>query len=108
MKLEDLMIGNHVLFPHGIDTVVELAYDESARPYVSFAASATIFHDPLDKVKPIPLTKKFVDDNDLDGRFSDGCLYKNNICLSSVHEVEQYLKLEKKTKVLKFDSYESK
>lgn len=60
MKATDLMIGDWVQFPHGIDKIVDLPYIAGKGICASFAASATLFPVEIDKLLPIPLTKEIL------------------------------------------------
>lgn len=63
MKAEDLMIGDLVKFPHGIDKVCDLPYVEGKGICASFAASATLFPVPVEALEPIPLTPEILEKN---------------------------------------------
>jgi len=60
MKKEDLMIGDWVNFNGTIDKVQEILYVEEKGYCASFAASATLFPIPLDKITPIPITPEIL------------------------------------------------
>lgn len=63
MKAEELMIGDLVKFPHGIDKVCDLPYVEGKGICASFAASATLFPVPVEALEPIPLTSEILEKN---------------------------------------------
>jgi hypothetical protein len=63
MKANELMIGDWVMFPNSIEKVQEVAYIEGKGYCASFAASATLFPIPIDKLKPIPLTPEILEKN---------------------------------------------
>lgn len=63
MKAEDLMVGDLVKFPHGIDKVCDLPYVEGKGICASFAASATLFPVPVEALEPIPLTPEILEKN---------------------------------------------
>ena len=63
MKAEELMIGDWVRFPSGIDKVVDLPYIEGKGICASFAASATLFPIPVAMIEPIPLTPEILEKN---------------------------------------------
>lgn len=63
MKASDLMIGDWVIFQHGIDKIVDLPYIFGKGLCASFSASATLFPVPIEKLKPIPLTPEILEKN---------------------------------------------
>lgn len=63
MKANELMIGDWVMFPHGIDKIVDLPYIEGKGLCASFAASTTLFPVSVERLKPIPLTPKILKKN---------------------------------------------
>lgn len=63
MKAEELMIGDLVKFPYGIDKVCDLPYVEGKGICASFAASATLFPVPVEALEPIPLTPEILEKN---------------------------------------------
>jgi len=66
MKANELMIGDWVMFPNSIEKVQEVAYIEGKGYCASFAASATLFPIPIDKLKPIPLTTEILEKSGLE------------------------------------------
>lgn len=63
MKAKDLMVGDLVKFPYGIDKVCDLPYVEGKGICASFAASATLFPVPVETLEPIPLTPEILEKN---------------------------------------------
>lgn len=63
MKANELMIGDWVMFPHGIDKIVDLPYIEGKGLCASFSASATLFPTPIEQLKSIPLTPEILEKN---------------------------------------------
>lgn len=63
LTVSDLMIGDWVQFPHGIDKIVELPYIAGKGICASFAASATLFPIEIDKLRPIPITPEILAKN---------------------------------------------
>ena len=61
MKANELMIGDWMKFPGGtIDKIVDLPFIEGKGLCASFAASATLFPFPIEKIEPIPLTPEIL------------------------------------------------
>lgn len=120
MKKEDLMIGDWVNFNGTLDKVQEISFIDKPNYLgycASFAASATLFPVPLDKVTPIKITRDFLEKNltmstDYMGnkyfiddkyiffvRFSQICMKTNDmnhelvICnCDYVHELQHFIK----------------
>lgn len=63
MKVNELMIGDWVMFPNSIEKVQEISYVCGKGYCASFAASATLFPISIDKIKPIPLTPEILEKN---------------------------------------------
>lgn len=63
MKAEELMIGDWVKFPIGIEKIIDLPYIEGRGICASFAASATLFPVEVDKLEPILLTPEILEKN---------------------------------------------
>lgn len=63
LQAKDLMIGDWIMFPNSIEKIQEVAYVEGKGYCASFAASATLFPIPIDKLEPIPLTKEILENN---------------------------------------------
>jgi hypothetical protein len=63
MKANELMIGDWVMFPNSIEKVQEISYVCGKGYCASFAASATLFPIPIDKLKPIPITPEILEKN---------------------------------------------
>lgn len=63
MTREELMIGDWVKFPNGIEKIVDLPYIEGRGICASFAASATLFPVPVEALEPIPLTPEILEKN---------------------------------------------
>lgn len=63
MKAEELMIGDWVKFPNGIEKIIDLPYIEGRGICASFAASATLFPVKVDELEPVPLTKEILEKN---------------------------------------------
>lgn len=63
LNCKSLMIGDWVMFPNSIEKVQEVAYVEGKGYCASFAASATLFPIPIDKLKPISLTPEILEKN---------------------------------------------
>lgn len=55
MKAEELMIGDLVKFPHGINIVRDILYVDGVGLCASFAASATLFPVEVEKLAPITI-----------------------------------------------------
>ena len=72
MKAQDLMVGDWVKFPYGIDKVVDLPYVEGEGLCASFAASATLFPVRIDIIAPIPLTPEILENNGLKHLYTYG------------------------------------
>lgn len=53
---EELMIGDVVVFPHGIDKVVDILYVDGKGLCASFAASATLFPIEVERLAPFTMT----------------------------------------------------
>lgn len=67
LRAEDLMVGDLVKFPYGIDKVCDLPYVEGKGICASFAASATLFPVPVGMLEPIPLTPEILEKNGFSG-----------------------------------------
>ena len=64
LRANELMIGDWVKFPGGaIDKIVDLPFIEGKGLCASFAASATLFPFPIEKIEPIPLTPEILEKN---------------------------------------------
>ena len=76
IRAEELMVGDLVKFPHGIDKVCDLPYVEGKGICASFAASATLFPVPVEALEPIPLTPEILEKNGFEKLGYDGWEYK--------------------------------
>lgn len=72
MDRKQLMVGDLVNFNGTIDKVQEILYVDGKGYCASFAASATLFPVPLDKITPIPLTNDIIGKN---GFHHNGLVY---------------------------------
>ena len=63
MKAEELCIGDWVIFPQGIDKIVDLPYIEGKGLCASFATSATLFPVPIEQLNPVPITPEILEKN---------------------------------------------
>jgi hypothetical protein len=68
MEAKDLMIGDWVEFPIGIDKIVDIIYVVGRGLCASFAASATLIPVEIGKLKPIPLTTDILEKNGFERR----------------------------------------
>ena len=58
MKAEELMIGDIVMFPHGMDTVRDIVFVDGKGMCASFAASATLFPIEVERLTPLTITEE--------------------------------------------------
>lgn len=58
MKAEELMIGDIVMFPHGIDTVRDIVFVDGKGMCASFSASATLFPIEVERLTPLTITEE--------------------------------------------------
>lgn len=88
MEIKDLQIRDWVMFPHGIDKIVDLTYIEGKGLCSSFAASATLFPVPIEQIKPIPLTPEILEKNGFEKEIVSGDTFftLDDIVLENNHE----------------------